>query len=556
VAEHTESNRQSAQAGAHRFSQLLDDVPALQYVLDAESGRVQYLSGEVEALLGRSPDECTGLLLLEAAVHPDDREVVAGAIHSAMPDDPPQTARYRVLHRDGSHRWVQDRRRLVAGETGHYVVGVLTDITAHRAADLAELAERERVAHSERAAALTQLAGGIAHQFNNILTAITGYTALAHESLVADDPARDLLDEALAAAGRAREVATSLLAFAGGVVLRPTEADINAIVGSAMARAWLPAERTGIEVVFSPEPLAVHADPARLEDAIAGLLVAIRGLEPGSPLTVRTYADESAAVVELVEPTGRLGDDPSMLVVPFRRPPERVAVDDLAFAAADGIARASGGRLEAEARAYGTVVRFSVPRSGAPALATDSRAVALAYAAAGGAFGASVVGVPPSRLPAARDADRVVLVVDDDEGVRMFMRALVARSGFVPLVAGSAAEALEVLAGPGRVDALVADVVMPDIGGLEMADLAASLRPGLPVLYVSGDPGRNLPVDFGGRPFLAKPFGPAAFRDALRALFAMAGPGGDGTAAPVPVATPAAPPRDGKRPSDGGPAPS
>ena len=516
MTDHTAATSAAAQPPGQGLSPLLDRVPALLYVADPETGELRQLAGEVEPLLGRTREECLASCP-RGLVHPDDRDLMVSSLLTATPDDPPQTARYRIVHRDGSHRWIQDRRRMIESDAGRLVVGVMTDITAHRAADMAELAEREHLAQGERAVALTGLAGGIAHQFNNLLTAITGYTALAHESLAESDPARDLLDQALAAAGRAREVAASLLAFAGGVVFRPVESDLNAIVGSALARAWPPADRTGIDVTFHPEPLAIHADPARLEDAITGLLVAVRGLEAGAPLTVRTVGGTDLAIVELFEPTGRLGDDPSTLVTPFRRPPERVAVDDLAFAAADGIARGSGGRLEVESRAFGTLVRFAVPRSGAPAVEADSRDAALAYVAVGGAIGARVVGGTPPRETPAGDP-RVILVVDDDEGVRMFMRALVARSGCVPIAAGSAAEALEILAGPARVDALVADVVMPGIGGLEMAEFAADLRPGIPVLYVSGDPGRNLPADFGGRPFLAKPFGATAFRDALRAL--------------------------------------
>jgi len=334
-----------------------------------------------------------------------------------------------------------------------------------------------------------------------------------------------MLDEALAAAGRARDVAASLLAFAGGVVLRPADIDLNAVVRSALARAWPGRERAGLTLELSGEPLPARADGARLEDAITGLLSAVRGLEAGAPLRVRTGATPEIVFVELLEPTGRLGDDPGTLITPFRRPPERVAVDDLAFAAASGIARGSGGRLEIEGGAEGTAVRISLPREGLPAISESSRRAALAYVEMGGAIGASVVTAAASGHGSAargRKRDRVILVVDDDEGVRTFMRALVGRSGMSAASAGSAEEALEILASDRRVDAMVADVVMPGVGGLELAALAGEMRPGLPVLFVSGDPGKHPPDELGDRAFLAKPFGPSAFRDALEAVLATA----------------------------------
>ncbi len=517
-----------------RFSKLLDQVPALHYIADLDTGQLLHLSGEVEVLTGYTRDECLAApAQVRLVIHPDDREEMVATVEAESPDGPPRSARYRLLHRDGTYRWVQDRGRVVRYAGRRVAVGVITDITAYRDADMADAAERERAAAGERAVALTRLAGGIAHQFNNLLTAITGYTALAHESLDPDDPARELLDEALAAAGRAREVAASLLAFAGGVVLRPTEADLNAITGSAIARAWPPANRNGIRVDFHDGPLPILGDPARLEDAIAGLLVAVRGLEAGAPLLVRTLSNGDAAAVELVEPTGRLGDDPSALVQPFRRPPERVAVDDLAFAAADGIARGSGGFLDVRADDEGTVVRFSVPALACAVAtgpdvgiveadaATPARPLPPGLLASLG-FVAAGRGDAPEGSVSAPSSDsaprRVVLVVDDDDGVRTFMHALVDRSGLTPMSAGSAADAMSILASGVEIDALVADVVMPGMGGVELAAWANEIRPGLPILFVSGDPGKHLPADLRSRPFLAKPFGPKAFRDALGAL--------------------------------------
>ena len=273
-------------ASEERFRELVENIKEAFVVVDLPSLRISYVSPAWEEITGRRVEDAYGAggsLMLEMS-HPDDRHLVM-ATQSGLSRGEPATVIFRLLRPDGSPRWVRARRVPVRDKDGraYRVIGLLEDITEGRRTE-------DQLRQAQKLEALGQLAGGVAHDLNNVLTAILGFTALRLADTAANDPAGEDLMEIRNAGNRAAALTRQLLAFSRKQVLEPRVVDVNEVVeGMAAMLRRLIAESIDLSFSLAPEVGAIQMDPTQLEQIVINLTVnAADAMPRGGRLTVET----------------------------------------------------------------------------------------------------------------------------------------------------------------------------------------------------------------------------------------------------------------------------
>ena len=384
----------------------------------------------------------------------------------------------------------------------HGGVAVLRDVTQQRDLEV-------QLRQSQKMDAIGRLAGGVAHDFNNLLVVIQSYAELIREDLPAENPAREDLDEVLAATRRASALTKQLLAFSRSEPVQPVDLRLSEVVGGIekMLRRII-GEDIELFIELSPSPGVVRADPGQLDQVILNLVVNARDAMPnGGQLTIATQnvtldaedvdAHPSLSPGEFVmlavtdTGTGMDVETQRRIFEPFFTTKEQGKGTGLGLASVYGIVQQSGAAIEVDTQlGRGTAFHLDFARSAAPA-------------------------PEPSRpLPVAPGltAPRTVLVVEDEVSVAKLVRRVLENAGITVLLAhdAEAAEALA-LAHPGRIDLLLTDVVMPKTSGRVLADRLTRRFPTLVVLFMSGFAGDSLEPDGvtdSALLFLHKPFTP------------------------------------------------
>jgi PAS domain S-box-containing protein len=363
-----------------------------------------------------------------------------------------------------------------AGEKLGAVVA-LQDVTERRSLE-------EKLLQAQKMEAIGRLAGGVAHDFNNLLTIINGYSDIVLGRLSSDDQMRDLVAEITRAGERAASLTRQLLAFSRKQVLDPKVLDLNDVLGQTekMLRRLL-GEDIELATRLQPTLGSVRADPGQIEQVVLNLAVNARDAMPkGGKLTIETQnvrLDESYAathpevrpgayVLLAVSDTG-CGMTPEVkahLFEPFFTTKAPGLGTGLGLATVFGIVKQSGGHIEVYTEPnVGTTFKIYLPRVRDGARPTPSCPGC-------------------TSIPAGNET---VLLVEDEDAVLTLGRHVLQASGYTVLGAGRAHEALRICAEhPGPIHLLVTDVVMPEMGGRQLAEHVQRLRPGMRVLYVSG----------------------------------------------------------------------
>jgi nitrogen-specific signal transduction histidine kinase len=371
-------------------------------------------------------------------------------------------------------------------------------------ADVVDLDERLR--HASKMEALGRLAGGVAHDFNNLLAAMRGYTELVAATLEADDPRRADLEQVLRAADRASEMTRKLLAFGRQQALEPRAIDPSATIEEvAPLLRRLLGENIDLVVATAPGTWQVVADPGQIEQAIVNLAINGRDAMPaGGSLRVELFNAELGEDVAAAHPEIQAGqyvalavsdtgigmdaDTLSHAFEPFYTTKPPGAGTGLGLASVYGFVKQSGGFVYVGSEpGRGTDLTIYLPRALGPAEVPTA--------------------VEASGMP---HGTETVLVVEDDEAVREFVRRVLTPLGYRLLVTCSASDALALVSDSDEpIQLLIADVGVPDMRGPVLAARLQDVRKEMRVLLVSGYAETTL-VERGeiesGAAFLAKPF--------------------------------------------------
>ncbi|MFO0585638.1 MAG: response regulator [Anaeromyxobacter sp.] len=452
---------------------------------------------------GWTEAEITGRTALELGIWVDledrKRMVQALAEHGEFRD-------WEIRHRrkDGQIRTVRLSGTKFVGRDGTaQMLSTIRDVTDELRLAVERKRLHEQFAQAQKIEAVGRLAGGVAHEFNNVLTSIGASAGFIGMEAEPGSELADIAREIEAGVERGTQLTRQMLAFTQRQVLQPRPVDVNALLGD-MRRVLERVLGEGIQVVLEParETCRVLADPGQLQQAMLNLVVNARDAMPkgGRILLATSLAKGPPAevVIEVVdEGPGIPPEIAEHLFEPFYS--TKADGTGLGLASVYGIVKQHRGTVEVEpGLGRGATFRIRLP------------AVAEVDPAEVG-----MPGLPP------RGHGEQVLLVDDEAVVRRATERLLARLGYHVTVASSGDEALALVEGGAKVDVVVTDVAMPGMSGTELAHQVRDRRPGTPVLFVSGyaeelmDPG--LP-DGGKLGFLPKPFSMETLAEKVRDL--------------------------------------
>lgn len=488
IAIERERSDAELQAAENRYRTLVERLPAITYIAEVGVlGPWLYVSPQIQSILGFPPDEWKA----DSSnwvnhIHPDDREhALAVDSHFAVHGGTLRTE-YRMLSREGKVIWFRDEAVLLqdAAEPTPLMQGVLYDITEHKQLE-------DRLRQSQKMEAIGNLAGGVAHDFNNLLMIIQGHNERLLRHLNPDDLLFTDAHGIKGAVSRAASLTQQLLAFSRKQVLQPNLLSMNAVAGE-VGRMLEPVLGENIELglELAADLWRVKVDERQLEQAILNLTLNARDAMPhGGRVTIATCnheisetstngnqaADSGPAkpgkyVVLTVSDTGTGMDleTQSHIFEPFFSTKELGKGTGLGLASVYGVVQQSGGWVSFRSQlGHGSSFSIYLPEaSGEPASPST----------------------PSVPAPEAKVTETILVVEDEDE-IRDMVREYLERKGYTVVSANNGSEALQVAQRyKGSIHLLLTDVVMPQVGGRELAQQIRGMRPRIKILFTSGYP--------------------------------------------------------------------
>ena len=465
-----------------RNDELLQSV--LNHTLDGiisidERGTISMINRAGEKLFGRGGTEVIGQnvkMLMPEPYHGEHDGYLANYKRTGEAKIIGSGREVQGLRKDGSTFPLDLAVTEFQLDDQRYFVGIVRDIS-----DKKKLEAQLR--QSQKMEAFGQLAGGVAHDFNNLLTVISGYSDLLLGKLPPGDPKKKMVDQIHGAAERAAALTRQLLAFSRQQVLEPKVLDLNAIISDLekMLRRLI-GEDVRFNTIPGPALSAVKVDAGQIEQVIVNLVVNARDAMPqGGKITIETSEAELDEFYTRTHPEARAGRFVRMAIsdTGCGMPPEVKARifepffttkdvgqgTGLGLAVVHGIVKQSGGNIDVYSEAgVGTTFRVFLPAV-EPEAETPS------------VHGTEVI----SR------GFETILLVEDEDSVRELVTTVLESYGYTVLTAPEGLAALQLVEGCSQaIDLLVTDVVMPHMGGRQLAETLVAHQPGLKVLFISG----------------------------------------------------------------------
>jgi two-component system, cell cycle sensor histidine kinase and response regulator CckA len=366
----------------------------------------------------------------------------------------------------------------------------------------------EQFRQAQKLESFGQLAGGIAHDFNNLLTVITGYSAMMMDSIPPEHHLRSAIEQISEAARRSSDLTRQLLTFSRRQPSQPKPIVLNHVVRDIekMLRRLI-GEDIELNLGLSPHEAVIRADPGQIEQVIVNLVVNARDAMPnGGTLLIETLVIQGSCVLLHVHDTGE-GMTPEIqarIFEPFFTTKEPGKGTGLGLSTVYGIVRQSGGAISVVSEpGGGSMFRVQFPCTEAPAEYAETR-----------------------RPEMPRGGNETILVAEDEEGVRSYVRHVLEQSGYAVLEAPNGRMALELAARyPEPIHLFLSDIVMPEGGGADLTKQFLAIRPGVPVLRMSGYADRiEQAAAIAAGAYIQKPFTAPALLNQVRRLLDQTGP--------------------------------
>jgi two-component system cell cycle sensor histidine kinase/response regulator CckA len=472
-------------AAEDRYRTLVERLPAITYVAELGAcGPWHYVSPQIESMLGFSPTEW----LSDSAnwidrVHAEDRASVLAVEERFLKDRDLFQAEYRMLARDGRVLWFRDEAVMLptTDDEPFLMQGVMYDITERKRLE-------DQLRHSQKMEAVGLLAGGVAHDFNNLLMLIQAHNERLRAALAPGAPAQKESLGIEHAVTRAAGLTSRLLAFSRKQVLQPKVMDLNEVLSEvAKMLDRLIGKSIAFQVVPAAQLWPIKADLGQMEQLILNLAVNARDAMPqGGNLLIETRNAEIGASHPRLRDGGRPGRYVTLVVSdtgvgmdretqarmfePFFTTKEPGKGTGLGLAIVYGVVKQIGGWIHVDSKpGQGTAFEIYLPR------AEENKApVAVAKIL---------------DLAAVPKGTETILLVEDEAGIRELAGDFLQGLGYMVLTAMDGDEALRIAEGHEvLIHLLVTDIVMPNVGGNELAKRLRQVRPQIKVLFMSGYP--------------------------------------------------------------------
>ncbi|HEX71937.1 MAG TPA: PAS domain-containing sensor histidine kinase, partial [Candidatus Hydrogenedentes bacterium] len=511
------TERKRAEETLRKLSVAVEQSPACVVITDYE-GAIEYVNPQFAALTGYSLDEVLGQnprILKSGETSQEDYQELWDTIKAGRE----WHGEFHNKKKDGTLYW---ERALIspirddAGNITHFI-GLKEDITFQKILE-------DQLRQAQKMESVGRLAGGVAHDFNNMLQAILGYADLALDSLGLDHPARESIAEVQKAARRSADLTRQLLAFSRRQTIRPVILDLNNVVtGTLNMLRRLIGEH--ITLIWKPrmDLWTVKMDPAQMDQVLVNLAANARDAITGvGNLTIETenvtldetYCETHAGcaagdyVLLAVSDDGHGMDKQALgrIFEPFFTTKETGKGTGLGLAMVYGIVKQNHGFINVYSEpGKGTSFKIYLPRARAlmqeQSVIADDRPV---------------------------HGTETVLLVEDEEAILGFGKAILTQHGYTVLAARTPGEALALARRhEGPIHLLITDVVMPEMNGKELKDRLSEVLPDLKALYMSGYTA-NVIAHHGiideSVHFLAKPFSPKSLARIVREILDQDGP--------------------------------
>ena len=493
-----------------RLGRMVEDSLNEIYVFDAETLNFVQVNRGARENLGYSMEELQKITPLD--IKPELTAEDFAEMMRPLREDTQEWVQFETVHRrrDGSDYNVEVRLQLMRTEQPHVYIAFVLDVTER-------VQTEEKLRQAMKMEAIGRLTGGVAHDFNNILTVVQGNLELLEEQMK-DEKQCNLIRRAIGASERAAMLTHRLLAFARKQPLRPRTIDINHLLTSMtdMLRRSL-GENIQVKTDFADSLWKTIIDPSELENAVLNLAVNARdAMKSGGTLTIATrnavldkeYAAEHEEVesgeyvlLSLTDTGDGIPDELLEKVFdPFFTTKEVGEGSGLGLSMVYGYVRQSGGHVKIHSReGEGTSIRIHLPRHAQ----AEERPAA---------------GLPAQDSPRARG--ETVLVVEDNPEVRALAVSLLERLGYRVIEAEDGPTALKMIERSGYIDLIFTDVVLPNgLSGVTLAEAARRRRPGIKILFTTGYSEETVTRDAkwnDDAPLIQKPYSRATLAQTMR----------------------------------------
>ncbi len=502
---------QALRESEQRFRSFVENAHDIIYSLSPD-GIFTYVSPNWLEFVGEPAEQAIGRAF-ELYLHLEDVPSCREFLSTLRDSDQRQSSvEYRIRNKDGAWRRYTSNGSLLRNEAGEVTgyMGIARDITELRQAEARRIELERQLLQSQKLEAIGLLAGGVAHDLNNLLTPILANAEMLLYTHGMSGEDEDAVREIFKAGERARDLVRQLMAFGRKQTLEVKPLDLNLVV-TEFSRLLQRTLREDIQLRLSLTPGLgmVLADRSQVEQVLMNLAVNAQDAMPrGGLLVVGTAAAEpgperpvTAEVLLFVSDNGIGMDQPTSARIfePFFTTKELGKGTGLGLATVYGIVRQHGGRIEVESRpGKGSTFRIHLP-SAEPGREPEEEAE-----------------LPPERL----QGSGTILVAEDDQAVREVTRAILVSLGYRVIRAETPERGLAIAGDPGlSIDLLLTDVVMPGMSGKELYEHLRLIRPGLRVLYMSGYPSDVIArhgVLEQGVSYLQKPFTRQALAQKIR----------------------------------------
>jgi PAS domain S-box-containing protein len=491
-------SRESLRESELKFRTLAQTTPSAIFIHGED--KLLYVNPNTERISGYSQEE---LLAMDfwRIVHPDFQQIVQERGRALLVSDAvPFQYEFKIIRKDREERWVLMNAARFEYEGQLSVIGTLIDITERKALE-------GKLRYAQKMEAMGKLAGGVAHDFNNVLTAIVGYGHLLRMKIGQDDPLRDHVDQILSATERAAHMTQGLLAFGKKQVTSVGPGDLNDIV-KRMEKllSGLLREGVGFSLHTAPGRLPVQVDSSQIERVIMNLLVNARDAMPdGGTVTIRTdsakldsefisthgFGKPGSYAAVSVSDTG-IGMDASTkakIFEPFFTTKGLEKGTGLGLSIVYDIVKEHAGYITVESeQGRGSIFKVHLPL--ATAMAEEMRPVSVPDAQAGGT---------------------ILVAVNEDE-IRDLLKAILTGSGYTVITASDGKVAVEqFMKHKDAVHLVILDIIMPGMNGNDAYKAICAQQPGIKALFTCGYTEQVI-QEKGmleqGQYFMAKPYSP------------------------------------------------
>jgi two-component system cell cycle sensor histidine kinase/response regulator CckA len=479
---------ESLREGQRALATLLGNLPGMAYrCRHDENWTMEFLSEGCAELTGYPPAALLGSARTSynSLISPQDRDGVKKTVNEALAEKRPYELAYHIHAADGRIKWVWEKGRGVFSATGELeaLEGFIADITDRKSVEEQLEHTRDHLRQVQKMEAVGRLAGGVAHDFNNLLTAILSYAGMVSSSLPLSDPRLKDMAEITRAGERAAALTHQLLAFSRRQVLLPKVISLNDTVrGLESMLRRLIGENIELSLNLAPDLPSIKADPGQVEQVVMNLAVNARDAMPeGGKIIIETDSaelDETAPNHHDIVPPGKYvrliisdtgtGMDTATLAhifEPFYTTKTTGKNTGLGLSTVYGIVKQSNGFIWVYSEPGGgcSFKIYLPPAAGAPESA------------------GAVSDATPEK------GTGTIMLVEDEELVRTPLARILRGNGYTVIEACNGEEA----AGLGaetfkKTGLLLTDLVMPGMGGLELAARATAISPGIKVIFMSG----------------------------------------------------------------------